>query len=266
VRSLELSLDKYHPEDKIGYLKEYDPIFEPYVQKKITLLELGILKGESLLLWRDYFPFGVIAGIDIKLPRDFDPGERIHIFEGSQADPQFLSNVANKVAPDGFDIIIDDASHIGELTKTAFWHLFDNHLKPNGLYVIEDWGTGYWSDWPDGKKLNLESYTQQKFQRDLVSFAQQKFRRSPFWMFLLEATGKLGLRFPMRSHCYGMAGFIKQLIDEQAAADVTRGMEKGKPTRGSKFERMIVTSSLVFVKKASTVNVEPSDLDVDNGQ
>jgi hypothetical protein len=70
----------------------------------------------------------------------------------------------------------------------------------------------------------------------------------------------------MRSHCYGMVGFIKQLIDEQAAEDVTRGMEKGKPTRRSKFERIIVTSSIVFVKKASTVYIEPSDLDFDNGQ
>ena len=58
---------------------------------------------------------------------------------------------ARKTAPEGFDIIIDDASHFGDLTKIAFWHLLDNHLKPSGLYVIEDWGTGYWSDWPGGK-------------------------------------------------------------------------------------------------------------------
>jgi len=143
LRSLELSLDKYDSA-KIHNrcLNLYDPIFEPYVHKKITLLELGVEKGDSLLLWRDYFPFGTTTGIDITLPDGFDPGERIHTFEGSQADPQFLSQVADNVAPEGFDIIIDDASHFGELTKTAFWHLFDNHLKPNGLYAIEDWGTG----------------------------------------------------------------------------------------------------------------------------
>jgi len=251
MRSLELSLDKYDS-DKIrdlDYLKEYDPIFEPYVQKKIALLELGVFKGGSLLLWRDYFPFGTIAGIDIKLPNGFDLGERIHIFEGNQADPQFLSQVANNVAPEGFDIIIDDASHIGELTKTAFWHLFDNHLKPNGLYAIEDWGTGYLSDWPDGKRLNLESY------------AQQKFKRNPHWLFLLKATAKLGLKLPMRSHCYGMVGFIKQLIDEQAAQNVTKGMlEGGEPTRRSKFENIIITNSIVFIKKAPQQNnIEPSD-------
>jgi hypothetical protein len=252
ARSLELSLDKYDLEKPIRYFKEYDLIFEPYLQKKITLLELGISKGSSLLLWRDYFPLGTITGIDIKLPADFDPGERIYIFEGNQADPQFLSHIANDIAPEGFDIIIDDASHVGELTKTAFWHLFDNHLKPNGLYVIEDWGCSYCRDWPDGKSLNLESY------------AQQKLKRSPFWLIWLNVMRKLGLKFPMRSHCYGMVGFIKQLIDEQAALDVTRGVLKGVPTSRSKFEKMIITSGIVFIKKTDSqpLDIGPSDLNL----
>ena len=67
-------------------------------------------RGGSLKLWRDYFPHGIVVGIDRKLPQDFQLGERIQIFEGSQADEGFLSKVANATAPDGFDIIIDDAS------------------------------------------------------------------------------------------------------------------------------------------------------------
>ena len=90
MRSLELSLDNYDT-DKISpnrfLQEEYDRIFEPYVQKKIAPTRTRCIRqGDSLLLWRDYFPFGTIAGIDIKLPDGFDPGERIHIFEGSQAD------------------------------------------------------------------------------------------------------------------------------------------------------------------------------------
>lgn len=256
MRSLELSLNEYDS-DKINndHLKKYDQVFKPYIDKKIALLELGVLKGGSLKLWRDYFPFGTIVGIDIKLPESFDPGERIHIFEGNQADLQFLSQVANKMAPEGFDIIIDDASHVGEPTKTAFWHLFDNHLKPNGLYVIEDWGTGYWGDWPDGKRLNLESY------------AQQKFTPTRFWLFFLKKMGKLGLKLPMHGHCYGMVGFIKQLIDEQAAEDATKGTQKGKPARRSKFEKMVIMSSIVFIKKAFNYDeVGSSDLVVDDVQ
>jgi len=236
MRSSQLPLEQYDS-DKIAsrYLERYDPILEPWIAKKIVLLELGISKGGSLLLWRDYFPLGTIVGIDISLPKGFQPIERIHVFEGSQAAPQFLSRVANETAPDGFDIIIDDASHIGELTKISFWHLFDNHLKPGGLYVIEDWGTGYWDDWPDGKSLDLEA----GFQRRL--------RRNPFWLKIFR---KLRLKAPMHCHSYGMVGFIKQLIDEQGAPDVTRKRLKGKPKRGSKFENMIITPSIVFIRKA----------------
>lgn len=70
-------------------------------------------------MWRDYFPRGTIVGIDLKLPDHFVPGERIQIFEGSHADTAFLSEVVNKTAPEGFDIVIDDALHIGALTKTS---------------------------------------------------------------------------------------------------------------------------------------------------
>jgi len=236
MRSMQLPLEQYHS-DKIAncYLERYDPIFEPWLEKKIVLLELGVEKGGSLLLWRDYFPLATIVGIDIQLPKGFQPTERIHVFEGSQADPQFLSRVANDIAPEGFDIIIDDASHIGELTKIAFWHLFDNHLKPGGMYVIEDWGTGYWDDWPDGRSLDLRTYF------------QSGFRRSPFW---LKIARKLRLKIPLRCHSYGMVGLAKQLVDEQGAQDVTRVQLKGKPKRVSKFENMLITPSIIFIRKA----------------
>jgi hypothetical protein len=240
MRSSQLDLAKYDS-DKVAnrYLERYDPILEPMIEKKITLLELGVLKGGSLLLWRDYFPLGTIVGIDASLPNDFHPTERIYVFEGSQADRHFLSHVANTTAPDGFDIIIDDASHLGELTKTAFWHLFENHLKPGGLYVIEDWGTGYWDDWADGKSLDLDANPPTELKKTTLE---------RLW---LKITGKVDSKLPMHCHSYGMVGFIKQLIDEQGAHDVTRKKLSGRPGRESKFDNIIVMPSLVFVRKAS---------------
>ena len=236
MRSAQLSLAQYNS-DKIAsrYLERYDPVLEPWVDKDPVLLELGVHEGGSLLLWRDYFPRGTIVGIDIKLPQDFEPTERIHLYEGSQADPPFLSRVAQDIAPEGFDIIIDDASHFGELTKVAFWHLFDNHLKPQGLYVIEDWGTGYWEDWPDGKRLDLDAYRRPSLRHNRL-FA--KIARM------------LRLKTPMRGHNYGMVGFIKQLVDEQGAYDVTRGALHGTGTRGAKFENILITPSIVFIRKS----------------
>jgi hypothetical protein len=250
MRSLRLDLKKYDS-DKIGsrYLERYDPVFEPFLDKKITLLELGVYKGGSLLLWRDYFPLGTIVGIDIKLPEDLQDFDRICVFEGSQADTRFLSRVANETASEGFDIIIDDASHLGELTKEAFWHLFDTHLKPGGLYVIEDWGTGYWGDWPDGRSLDLDVYSRKGLARRLI--------HSPLWS---ELARKLLPKSPWPCHSYGMVGFIKQLIDEQGAADVTRRNLRGNAERASRFESMVITPSIVFIKKATPCLPQIGDL------
>src|SRR5437868_13384546 len=204
MRSKQLDLATYDT-DKIKhyYLEVYDPVLAPWADKDVKLLEIGIHRGGSLKLWRDYFPRASITGIDLKLPDGFIPGERIQLFQGSQSDTRFLSEVAGKIAPDGFDIIIDDASHIGELSKTTFWHLFDHHLKPGGLYAIEDWGTGYFDDFPDGKKFDpvtpLGSRVQSLGSEGLGSSA----------------------KVPFPCHAYGMVGFVKELVDEQGAASVT---------------------------------------------
>src|SRR4029077_19083825 len=248
IRSKELNLESYNT-DKIKhrYLDVYDPILAPWVGKEIKLLEIGIHKGGSLQLWRDYFQLGVIIGIDIKLPEHFVLGERIQIFKGSQSDKQFLSEVANKVAPEGFDIIIDDASHIGALTKTAFWHLFDNHLKPRGLYAIEDWGTGYLDDFPDGKRLDVVNSS--------VSPVQS----------LSSEPSDASMKIPFPCHSHGMVGFIKELVDEQVAANVTMGRPIGE-SRASRFTQLVITPCIVFVSKmAPTLNASPNPVPASEG-
>lgn len=221
MRSHELDLGRYDT-DKIDnhYLDWYDPFLQPFLDREITLLEIGIHKGGSLRLWRDYFPHGQIVGIDREIPADLEGEQRIRMFRGDQADPGFLDAVRRATAPDGFDIIIDDASHLGEPTKAAFRSLFQDRLKASGLYVIEDWGTGYWRDWPDGK-----------------AFARPSALR------------RLWTRWP--NHGHGLVGFVKQLVDEQGAADLSRGRQSGTPTRESLFESMTITPSIVFIRKRS---------------
>jgi hypothetical protein len=231
MRSQYLDLKKYGT-DKIpnGFFDTYDPVFADYVDKELNLLELGVLDGGSMLLWRDYFPKGQIFGVDLKLPPQLQGEDRIHLFQGSQADPGFLSQVAAH-ASGGFDIIIDDASHMGRLTSIGFWHLFDNHLKPGGLYIIEDWGTGYWSDWPDGAHFNPGGRLRNAA-RALIE------RRGPHQ----------GTYF--HSHPFGMVGFVKQLIDEQGYANLSRGaLASTRAERGSRFQSVTVTAAMVIVKK-----------------
>ena len=231
MRSEQLNLADYET-DKIQhhYLEVYDPILSHWTDKDVKLLEIGIHKGGSLNLWRDYFPKGTIAGIDLELPEGFIPGERIQLFQGSQGDTQFLSQVAASLAPDGFDIIIDDASHIGELSKTTFWHLFDHHLKPGGLYAIEDWGTGYLDDFPDGRRFDP----------------------------------KPSILDPFPSHSHGMVGFVKELVDEQCAGSIAFG--RGEEFRLSKFESLLFTEGVVFITKmAPSLTASPNPVPAGEG-
>jgi hypothetical protein len=241
MRSSHLDLANYDSDKIVNrYLDRYDPVFAPWLEQPIVLLELGVHRGGSLRLWRDYFPLGTIVGIDLRLPPGFQDNERIRLFEGSQTDLSFLTGVAAQTAPAGFDLIIDDASHLGEATRTSFWHLFDHHLKPGGIYAIEDWGTGYWDDWPDGKGLDLAAQNRSGLIRRL---ATSRLWPKPLRRRVYKASWSC--------HRHGMVGFIKQLVDEQAAADVTQGSARGTPGRVSRFESMTIAPSIVFVKKAN---------------
>ena len=53
--------------DKIdhGYLEIYENYFNKLQNKNLTILEIGIADGKSLLMWSDYFKNSKIIGIDI---------------------------------------------------------------------------------------------------------------------------------------------------------------------------------------------------------
>jgi len=122
------------------YLKNYEKYFLPFVNKEIKLLEIGVFKGESLLFWRDYFLKGTIIGLDVNKVDLEDPTGRIHIYQGFQQDLKILDMIGKKAGPNGFDIIIDDASHIGEgrypLVSRKISEKRRNMLKTKNLLEI----------------------------------------------------------------------------------------------------------------------------------
>lgn len=123
---IELAARGGYPTDKsAAYFRAYEPFLAPLRDRDVRLLELGVLSGGSLQLWRDYFPRGVIAGLDVEPASVEDPSGRIRVFRGEQQDTDLLDRIARELAPGGFDVVIDDASHLGDLTRTSFWHLFE---------------------------------------------------------------------------------------------------------------------------------------------
>jgi hypothetical protein len=257
--SKELRTMTHGTEKPLSYLLRYEAAFAHLVEHEVKLLELGIAKGASLLMWRDYFTKGTIIGLDQNTIEIDDPTGRIHQYHGAQEDTELLSRIVQEQAPNGFDIIIDDCSHIGELTRISFWYLFE-YLKPGGIYVIEDWGTGYWSGhvcYPDGRRYR----PRKKVTSGLGSGST--LRSLLLW---LNGTSLVKHMVPLRklfqgilaryqfirrfpSHDYGMIGFVKELIDECGMYDLTHPEWGNPPQRPERFSMMQVFPGQVMITK-----------------
>ena len=106
-----------NPQTKLaapGIYELYDDYFSALRDSPIVLLELGVAQGESLKTFASYFENGRIIGIDSEdRGLDFSSHPNVRFEVGDQRDAARLSEVCAAHAPDGLDIVIDDASHVG---------------------------------------------------------------------------------------------------------------------------------------------------------
>jgi len=128
------------------YCEHYQKVFTSFRRSKFNLLEIGvggddslIHGGNSLRMWKAYFPKAEIIGVDI-FDKSAQEEKRVSVFQGDQGNPTFLKDLAIKSG--GFLIVIDDGSHRGEDIKVSFETLFP-YLQPGGVYVVEDLETAY---------------------------------------------------------------------------------------------------------------------------
>ncbi len=135
------------------YFYAYTAVFESQRLRPLRILEIGVFYGSSLSLWRGYFahPDTVIVGIDIEpvCAQSENPNANVHVRIGSQVDAVFLDRVVKEFGP--FDIIIDDGSHQSSHMITSFNHLFEAGLKDDGIYLVEDLHSNFWSTYRDSE-------------------------------------------------------------------------------------------------------------------
>ena len=118
-----------------GYCEHYERHFDDLRYEPVALLEVGIHDGASLRMWRDWFPYGAIVGIDKNPSTMIEDEHRIVTLCDDASIPrpwrQFERNGAR------FNMIIDDGSHQAEEIVGAWTYLWPL-LAPGGWYVIED--------------------------------------------------------------------------------------------------------------------------------
>lgn len=130
------------------YFPIYETHFARFVNRPLTLFEIGCGQGGSLQLWKRHLgPLAQIVGIDIREEcREFEE-DQIAIRIGDQKDAAFLDRVLQEFGQP--DIVIDDGSHKMHDLAATFLHLYPR-TSPTGLYLVEDLHTCYWEEWGGG--------------------------------------------------------------------------------------------------------------------
>jgi predicted O-methyltransferase YrrM len=113
-----------------------------------TILEVGLLRGGSVALVSLLAEPQKLVGVELspeRLPHldtfiaDRGLGDRVALHHGvDQADTEALARICEEDLPDGIDLVIDDASHDWEPSRTTLEALFPR-LRPGATYLLEDW-------------------------------------------------------------------------------------------------------------------------------
>ena len=113
-------LGKKYKTDKATY-HNYCDFYEQHLPSKIKrLLEIGVMDGNSLRMWKDFYPDAEIIGIDIKQPQNIEGVSWLQI---NSNDIYALKDLGK------FDIIIDDGSHMTLDQQVSLQYLWKNNLK-----------------------------------------------------------------------------------------------------------------------------------------
>lgn len=118
------------------YFEIYQKHLEKYRHCDVRVLEIGVLGGGSLRLWREALGTKCrVWGVDIDPECVKHETTWCRVFVGDQGDVGFWRRIVEEI--EAVDIVIDDGSHVPEdqiITFEQTWEM----LRPGGVYICED--------------------------------------------------------------------------------------------------------------------------------
>lgn len=163
------------------YFPVYERHFEPWVDRAVTMLEIGVSKGGSLKMWQRYFgPYSTIIGIDIdrRCAKYESPG--IHVRIGDQSDPVFLAALIDEFGVP--DVVLDDGSHQMSHMRATF-EFFYPQMASDSVYIVEDLHSAYLEEYGGGtfSDTNFFTYSRQGIEQMNKHWSRQEVPTNPIF-------------------------------------------------------------------------------------
>ena len=125
----------------INYFPIYDDLLIKFVGKSITFIEIGVLDGGSLFMWRDFFGESArIIGVDLNPDAVKWREHGFEIFIGDQSNPDFWNELYEKVG--SVDVILDDGGHRNDQQLVTTLCSLPN-VRDGGVIIVEDTQTSF---------------------------------------------------------------------------------------------------------------------------
>lgn len=123
------------------YFDSYDHFLSRYRNQNITFVEIGVLGGGSLFMWRNYFgPKARIIGIDLNPNAKKWEEHGFEIYIGNQSDIKFWEEFIKEVGL--IDVVLDDGGHTYEQQIITTECLLTS-INDGGIILVEDTHTSY---------------------------------------------------------------------------------------------------------------------------
>jgi hypothetical protein len=122
------------PTDKVTshtYMRVYDRYLRSRRTEPLHIVEIGVDKGGSLVMWRRCFPNARVTGVDI---RDVPCVPGCQVFQGDSRNSDW---VRTAFPPASIDVVIDDGDHSLE-SQIATFRAFEHAVRRGGIHFVED--------------------------------------------------------------------------------------------------------------------------------
>lgn len=127
--------------DVHSYLEVYEEVLRPYRHTAKNVLEIGLMSGESLRMWTEYFENATVYGMDCTI-KPIDGladltaviAEGYNVKIGDASNPAEIEKYFSGIK---FDVVIEDANHDLE-QQLKIYSILKHYLNPGAIYIIED--------------------------------------------------------------------------------------------------------------------------------